>query len=294
MLPDTFTPALLSQLELLRLNSRRAFLGTRQGGHRSIKKGHGIEFSDYRQYELGDNPRHIDWGVYARSDRLYVKRFEEDQALSLLIIIDTSASMFTPVDGGKWERARDLALALAYIGLMSQDSVMISAPGVFTSGLVHGARAIHNLSQGLVGVKAPKNTDFEAEFRRSISRIRFPGVVVFISDFLMELTAIEKLINQLRAKNLDIAGIQALASSDIDPASGLTDARAVDSETKDEYELRLDDDSRAEYAALLNRHNEGIRMFFGSIGAGFSQYLAKDTLTEFVVANLSKTGLVVS
>ena len=69
MLPASFTNEFLRQLELLRLQGRRAFLGTRQGGHLSIKRGHGIEFSDYRNYELGDHPRYIDWGVYARSER---------------------------------------------------------------------------------------------------------------------------------------------------------------------------------------------------------------------------------
>ena len=69
-LPEAFTPQFLKQLEMFRINARRMFLGSKQGGHLSPKRGHGIEFSDYRKYELGDNPRHIDWGVYARTERL--------------------------------------------------------------------------------------------------------------------------------------------------------------------------------------------------------------------------------
>ena len=85
---ETFTPAFLRQLELLRLRARRSYLGTRQGGHLSLKRGHGIEFSDYRKYELGDDPRHIDWSAYARSERLYIKRFREEQDLSVLLLLD--------------------------------------------------------------------------------------------------------------------------------------------------------------------------------------------------------------
>ena len=77
----TFDSSYLAQLELLRLESRNKFLGSRQGGHLSLKKGHGIEFSDYWQYEIGDNPRYIDWKAYGRTDKLYVKQFQEEQDL---------------------------------------------------------------------------------------------------------------------------------------------------------------------------------------------------------------------
>ena len=84
-------------------------MGMRQGGHASIKRGQGIEFSDYRQYQLGDNPRYIDWGLYGRSDKLYVKRFSEEQDLSVLIILDTSASMVTPISNRSTARTMTTA-----------------------------------------------------------------------------------------------------------------------------------------------------------------------------------------
>ena len=101
-LPEAFTPEYLRQLELLRIRARRAFLGTKQGGHVSLKRGHGIEFSDFRQYQPGDDPRHIDWSVFARSERLYVKQFQEEQDLTVLLLIDSTASMVTPSNEKKW------------------------------------------------------------------------------------------------------------------------------------------------------------------------------------------------
>ncbi|MCB0321542.1 MAG: DUF58 domain-containing protein, partial [Bdellovibrionales bacterium] len=65
---EVLSPESLRQLNLMQLRSKRRFLGTRQGGNLSPKRGHGIEFADYRRYELGDDPRHIDWGVYGRTD----------------------------------------------------------------------------------------------------------------------------------------------------------------------------------------------------------------------------------
>ena len=147
MLPASFTPAFLSQLELLNLQSKRAYLGTRHGGHRSLKRGHGIEFSDYRVYVPGDNPRDIDWAVYARSDRLYVKRFQEEQALTVLVILDTSPSMTAVMADRKWERAREIGLALSYIALMQQDGVAICAPGYITTPTLWGVRAMHGLAK---------------------------------------------------------------------------------------------------------------------------------------------------
>ena len=291
MLPDTFTPQFLSQIELLRIRSRRSFLGSRRGGHISPKRGHGIEFSDYRKYELGDNPRHIDWGVYGRTDRLYIKRFQEEQDLSVLVILDTSSSMFVPAEDKKWEMARDLALSLSYIALMEHDSVFISALGSFHSPSFYGGRAIHTLSDMLAKVQAGRIDDLDREIQRAVSRIRFPGVAVFISDFLMPPQSVERAFNIMRARNLDITAIQVLSPSDVTPLSGVESALAVDSETGEVIELALDPALRNEYGALLVEHNERIKQYFTNGRIPYALALSSDNLTDFVQGDLSKTGL---
>ena len=291
MLPALFTPDFLSQLELMRLRSRRAFLGTRQGGHVSPKRGHGIEFSDYRKYELGDNPRHIDWGVYARTDRLYVKRFQEEQDLSVLIIVDTSASMGTPPQEGKWERARDLTLALSYVALMQQDSVMVSALGCFHSPTLHGGKSIHTLGNALGQVVPADYKDFPKDMRRAASRIRFPGLAILISDFLMPLSSIQQAFLVLRAKNLDITAIQLLGPSDINPLAGVENALAVDSETGEELELTMDPAAQEDYASLLEEHNTRLGQFLFDGNIPFVQSLVTDDFIYFLQSTLTKTGL---
>ena len=81
MLPALFTPQFLARLETLRIRARRQFLGSRPGGHLSPRRGTGLEFADYRHYTPGDDPRYIDWKLYSRTDRLYIKLFQEEEEL---------------------------------------------------------------------------------------------------------------------------------------------------------------------------------------------------------------------
>lgn len=290
MLPQSFTPEFLRQLELVKIQSRRAFLGKRQGGHVSPKRGHGIEFSDYRQYELGDNPRHIDWGVYARSDRLYVKKYQEEQDLNIYMIIDASISMFTPEQDAKWIRARDIAMALAYVALLQQDNVMLIAPGKLVSPSYFGGRAIQLVSRDLMKIEQGQG-EFLPLFKKTMARVRFPGVAIVLSDFMMPHVELFEFFNLLRARNLDVTAIQVLGHSEINPLAGMQSARIVDSETGEQVEIALSEEARSEYAELLKEHNQKLQEFLASAQIGFVQSLPDQSLSQFVIDNLSKTGL---
>lgn len=292
MLPSSFTPQLLSQLEMLKVQTRRRFLGSRQGGHLSLKRGHGIEFSDFRQYELGDNPRHIDWAVYARSERLYVKRFQEEQNLSVLVLLDASASMFTPAEDKKWEMARDISLALSYITLMEQDSVAIAALGAMSTPVCTGPKAIHHLGRSLLDAKPREQADLQREVQAAAARMRFPGAAIFISDFLMPLDVIEQLFRPLRAKNLDLTAIQVLGVSDINPLPGATSAVVVDSESGEEVELVMDEEVRQEYGSMLVEHNEKLKQFLAQRRISYALAMANDELADIIMKVLPSTGLV--
>lgn len=114
-----------------------------------MHKGHGLEFSDYRQYELGDNPRYIDWKAYGRTDKLYVKRFQEEQDLLVSVFLDSSPSMGFDTDPEKWEFARKVALSFCYIGLMQQDRVGLSLLGQRGALTLSGPQAFLTLSDAL-------------------------------------------------------------------------------------------------------------------------------------------------
>jgi uncharacterized protein (DUF58 family) len=291
MLPERFTPQYLRQLELFKLRARRAFLGSRQGGHISLKRGHGIEFSDYRQYQLGDNPRHIDWALYGRSERLYVKRFAEEQDLSLMILLDASASMSTPVADRKWDYAKDLALSLAYIALMEQDSVLLPMAGATTSPRYHGGRAIHRLSKDLADLQTGVENDLARAARSAASRLRFPCVAVVVSDFLMPLEECIQVFTPLRAKNLDITALQVLGPSDLDGPASDGVISAIDSESGELLEIAITPAVREEYRAHLTSHVASVREYLASAQITLVQADTRVALSEFVIQSLPRTGL---
>ena len=291
MLPETFTPQLLRQLELLRIRARRAFLGTRQGGHISLKRGHGIEFSDFRKYELGDDPRHIDWNVYARSERLYVKRFQEEQDLAVFLFLDSTASMHNPPGDRKWERARDIALGLAYVALLQQDSVTIAVPGVWHSPRFSGGKAVHQIAKALENPRLSEATKYNQAMDRAVSQVHFPGVAFFISDFLMPLKDIQRYFAALRARNLDICAIQVLGPNDLNPLPQQEQVVAIDSENGEEVELVLTPEERKDYGYALAEHNRVLREFLAENGISCISAETTQSLSDFMANNLAGTGL---
>ncbi len=291
MLSPQLTPQLLKNLELFKIHSRRAFLGTRQGGHISLKRGHGLEFSDYRRYELGDNPRHIDWGVYARSDKLIVKTFQEEQDLSVLILIDPSNSMHTGPSSAKWDRAGALALALSYVALMEQDRVSLHIPGVLETPFLTGARAIHTLASALKNAHPKQPADLSRSVQQSISKIRFPGLAIFISDFLMPLENTRGFTDLPRAKNLDICAIQLLGEADTKPFNTSSDALAEDSETGERVAFAWDAQSQTRYEYLLQKHNAEVRQAFLSRGVSHALHYVEGSLEQFLLHTLPAAGL---
>src|SRR5437660_12522416 len=124
-LPDEFTPGFLARLEKLRIRTRQRYAGLGRGMHLSPKRGSSLEFNDYRHYSPGDDFRYIDWGLYGRTDKLYIKLFKEEEDLLTYIFLDASASMAHPARDAKFEAAVSMALALSYVTLAVGDRVMI-------------------------------------------------------------------------------------------------------------------------------------------------------------------------
>src|SRR5437660_11097374 len=130
-MPDATTPPLLgshflAKLEQLELVSRKIFLGLMKGERRSKRKGQSVEFADYRNYVKGDDLRFLDWNLYARLDRLFIRLFQEEEDLHFYLLIDNSLSMDfgTPT---KLHYAKQVAAALGFIGLVNLDRVVVEA-----------------------------------------------------------------------------------------------------------------------------------------------------------------------
>ncbi|MCB0336206.1 MAG: DUF58 domain-containing protein [Bdellovibrionales bacterium] len=292
MLPDAFTKQYLRQLEVLRLRARRKFLGTRQGAHRSLKRGHGIEFFDYRKYELGDNPRHIDWSLYARSERLYIKRFQEEQDISLLLVLDATASMFTPASSKKWEYAVNVALSLAYVAFYQQDRVSLAVPGSCMTPYLRGSHALQALARKVTGIEPSNAHNFSHDLRRAAASVKQPGMAVYISDFLMPLSEIEKLVRIILGRNLDTTFIQVLSAEEKKPLSNYSDVLLVDSETDSQIDISLTPEVRSSYEQLFKKHQEQLINFFRNRRLTFISVDTSEALDAFMSQSLSAIGIV--
>lgn len=291
MLTPNLTSNLLGQLELFRLRSRRLFLGTKQGAHRSLKKGHGLEFSDYRKYELGDNPRSIDWGVFGRTDKLYIKRFEEDQEIRVAIVLDNSASMFVPAETRKWEYARDLALGLAYVGLMAQDLVTVIPMGGGKCPEAFGPTAIHVLAGNLTKVSSAEKVDLKKALQSAAARTRLPGVAIVISDFLTPIDEIRSGFAALLARNLDVTAIQIVSEFDEEPPASLNNSKILDLENDEEYSIAFSEDQISAYKRSVSDHNGALRRYFESQKIRHVRFKTGEDFGKELLNTLPHTGI---
>ncbi|MBY0308621.1 MAG: DUF58 domain-containing protein [Phycisphaerales bacterium] len=210
---DLLPPALAARLDALDIRSRRVFAGKLQGERRSKRRGRSVEFDDFRPYVAGDDLRHIDWNVYARLDRFFLKLFQEEEDLTVHVTLDASASMLAGSGGvTKLLAAARLAMAAAYVSLANNNRVVMSAIGLPEggepvagvvpapeSGLVgleplRGRSSTHRVGSYLLAVVraaagAPlgegRVTSFSAGLRAIASSRTGRGVMVVISDLLI-------------------------------------------------------------------------------------------------------------
>lgn len=287
---EPFTPVFFRRLQQLKIRTRRSFLGSRQGSHRSLRKGHGLEFADYRGYVPGDDFRYIDWGVYGRTDRVYVREFREEQDLNIMVLLDTSTSMGYPEGAGKFELARDLALALGYIALTDGDTVTFSLLGQRNTARFSGQHALGPAAKELREAKPGGNFDLLAEIRGAVARHRIPGKCFFISDFLIELEDQYNTLDYLRAKNFELCLVQVLAPAEL--ALEIEQAPlVVDAESGEVVEMALDRSSRQEYAKQLSAHLSGLERYCAKAGIPYLLVSSTDTVFNIVLTKLPELGV---
>jgi uncharacterized protein (DUF58 family) len=295
MLPAPFTPHFLAQLETLRLRTRKEFLGGHAGSYASPRRGTSLEFADYRKYAPGDDLRYLDWGIYARSDRLYVKLFHEEMDLFVYLFIDASASMAFPSIPEKFVPASHIAAAIAYVVLANQDHVKIHLLGepsaAKSSPFYRGRRRMVDCVQFTAATVPTGSLDVAAALAHHLQKLRRPGKAILISDFLMPAASYQQGLNLLRAFNLDIAAIQVLARSEVDPPFESGGIDLVDSETNAEVKLEWNNRARQNYQAKLAQHNSEIRSFCHQSGIHYSLHVTDRDFSNFVFAMLAAIGL---
>lgn len=289
-LPGFFQPRFLRKLQQLKIHTRRSMLGSRQGSHISLRRGHGLEFADFRPYTPGDDFRHIDWGVYGRTDRLFVRQFREEQDLNIIILLDTSASMIHPPETKKFTLARDIALALGYIAMTDGDTVIFSLLGQENTRKFVGPRAVTAAFRKLAEAKPSGSFDFATEIGFALANQKIPGKCFLISDFFVPHEEQVRAIDHLRARNFDISVVQVLDPEElrITPENyGVV----TDSETGEQLELTLDRSSVTEYAGLLADHIEKLERYCHTNGIGYLLIKSTEEIEDVVLLKLPAVGI---
>jgi len=238
--PTVFDEAFLRQLERLTLLTRKAVHGGMKGARRSVKRGQSVEFTDYRDYSLGDDLRALDWNLYARLEKLFIKLFIEEEDVTVHILLDASASM----DGGSPDKllfGKRAAAALAYVGLASYDRISMAVlQGKVARRFppVRGTGRVFQVLSDLSGIK-PHNgpTDLAGACRHYAAQITQRGPLILISDLFDDNA--ERAISELAGTRCDVAVLHTLSSDELDPPLE-GDVRLVDRETGDGVNVTAD------------------------------------------------------
>jgi uncharacterized protein (DUF58 family) len=254
-------PATLAQLGGVELVAREVVEGFLMGLHRSPHRGFSAEFAELRAYQSGDDLRYIDWRMYGRSDRFYVKQFEEETNLRAYLLLDVSASMgwsSSPELQTKLWFARHLAAALALILIRQGDTVGLTTFHERVVSRVHprgGRRQWHELVRRLTGLEAEGRTQAQTALRDVATRLRRRGLVILLSDLLVDPEETVTALRFLRHRGHEVLVFHLLDPGERELPTA-ADARFVDPETGIELEVSVAD-VRTEYRdAVVHALNE--------------------------------------
>ncbi|HEU4918193.1 MAG TPA: DUF58 domain-containing protein [Candidatus Limnocylindrales bacterium] len=286
--PTVFDEAFLRQLERLLLLLRSPVRGGLKGGRRSVKRGQSVEFADYRDYTLGDDLRQLDWNVYARLERLFVKLFIEEEDVTITLLVDASASMAS----GRPEKllfAKRAAAALGYIGLASEDRVAVSALGGRSSRRqtpLRGSGRVFRLLSNLSAIRpATGPTDLVAAARHAAAQLHGRGVVVLMSDLLDP--AADRVIRELAATRSELIVLHVLSPDELDPPLE-GDLRLVDSESGEGVDVTADLATLDAYRTRLAEWKQGLADLAARRRASYVDLASDVPLNDLIFAELRR------
>lgn len=304
------------------------FPGKMQGERRSKARGRSVEFEDFRPYVHGDDLRHVDWNVFARLDKFFIKIFQEEQDLALHIVLDASASM----DAGtpsKLAFAQRVAMALGYLGLVNNNRVavwIVGNGGVRRLGPLRGNAGVQRVARFLIeetfggsgagmdtgvaesGATPPRHPSSFTEAMRTIASTRTGrGVMVVLSDLLIPegyqqgLSMLSGGASGAGSPGWDITLLQVLSPGEIDPLqerspSGdrmvLGDLRLTDAETGRVAEVTVTTELVKRYLDRLKAYQDGLHAFAAARGLQHLMVRSDADITSLMLDELRRRGLV--
>ena len=288
---DWLTPEFIGRLEARELAVKWVRAGNTLGGRFSInRRGSSIEFADYSAYCPGDDIRAIDWNLYARLDRLFVKTYKEEVALSVELIVDATASMGLP-GPEKFERANRLAVSLGYIGLAEHHHMRLSwvRPGrILASPWFHQRSDLFPMADAAAKA-APEGRIALAEWmhRAAIALRMRGGQAILLTDGMTEPADFFRALHLLMVRNLEVKVIQILTPQELHPAKLVRSGLLIDVETGQTHQLAY---SAAELDRAVAEHNELLTRFCKRHGIPFARHRLDEPLDVFITKTLPVRG----
>ena len=290
------SPELLRRLEQFQLLARRRAKSSLRGERRSRARGQSVEFADHRTYVAGDDLRYLDWNLYGRLDRLFLKLYEEERELPVRVFLDASESMAfgEPV---KFDYARQVAAAIGYVALCGFDRVsVLTFPDNDTDALarhalrlVRGRKSSVGFFRNLAALTAGGPANLNESLRRGAVEARQTGVAIVLSDFL-DPAGYEPGLSALVARGFQVNAVQVLAPDELSPGT-YGDLRLVDSETGAEQDVTFGRYRLAAYQQTVRNYVQRLREFCTARGIHFFMANSGDPLEQLLLKQLRAAEL---
>ncbi len=273
-------PAALMAIKNLELRARIVVEGFWKGIHRSPYHGFSVEFTEYRQYTPGDDPRYLDWRLYARSDRYYIKKFEDETNLRCHLLVDNSRSMtYGSVGYTKAQYANTLAATLGYFLHQQGDAVGLLTFDESIRDYLPARHRTGHLRHLMLTLEKPaggKVTDLTAPLKRIVEVVKRRGLMILISDLFAPIQGLQKSLTDLSACGHEVLLFQLLDPAELD--FNFRDA-AMFRDLESGRDLYIDPrHARRQYLEKLAAHNAAIQSVCQNLGIGYHRFASNRPL----------------
>jgi len=302
---DLFEPLFLRKLQVLQLNSRRASLKAMRGEFLTSKKGSSLEFMEYKEYCFGDDFKHIDWNIYGRLEKLYVKTFRGEKSLAVYVFLDASRSMLLPRKDKKYDFALKTAVALSYVALLNQNSLKLVVLAGHSKGKGSGIRSallqespffynsndIFKVTRFLKDIRPEGEANLREGIKQIVYKNRGMGTAIIISDFWMDITAYQQAISFLNYKNFDINVIHLQGQEETYPSLKIGRVKVQDIGTGEQRMISLNEVNRQHYVENVKHHQANIQKLCTRNRAIYARANTSSKVEDFILLELPKMKL---